>query len=569
MIKKIKIQTCIIAFITLITTSFGLSYSLINSDEFLRNFKIIKVTNTSTNYHIEFEEVPAAVNYEIIIYDEDSKQIYNNTIETNTIDINLTNIEYDKKYKIMVYAYDKLGNSSVINNPYEFIYVEPTFSSKNDLVLNNNQDKTININGNLNTDNYEIALIKENTEIYKEQVTSNFYTIKNNYFKDNIGQYELKIFKDESEISKINLYNEISPVSDINITSPQNNQTLDYGDITITFDGGENASEYILEIYKDNLLIKQITIDDNKAILSSEFFQKDTTYTIKIIAKYLDYSNNTKESSVSFKVNEKETLKPTYINYNPNYVTLNSSIILTNPNKSGTIYYTTDGTEPTENSLIYSEPIKAKTNMIIKTIVKENNKNDSIISTYNINIAQKKNYKVYLSPSNQDQNFGISSVGYTNEMKEMNDLSNYIEQKLEDYGIKVYRNNPNGNINLWTAESLSYGADLHIAIHSNASTNHTSKGIETWINEQTSETYSLANIIQADLMSIYYDQENGNRGVKYSNGVLGETRIPKFGILVEVAHHDNLEDARWIMNNKKIIGETIANSILKYYGIIS
>ena len=98
---------------------------------------------------------------------------------------------------------------------------------------------------------------------------------------------------------------------------------------------------------------------------------------------------------------------------------------------------------------------------------------------------------------------------------------------------------------------------------------HTSKGVETWINEQTSSTYSLANIIQNDLMNIYPDKENGNRGVKYSNGALGETRMPNFGILVEVAYHDYEEDAYWIMNNKELIGNTLADSILKYFGIIS
>ena len=75
-------------------------------------------------------------------------------------------------------------------------------------------------------------------------------------------------------------------------------------------------------------------------------------------------------------------------------------------------------------------------------------------------------------------------------------------------------------------------------------------------------------MIQRYLLNIYYDKENGNRGVKYSNGALGETRMPKFGILVEVAHHDYEEDAKWIMDNKELIGKTIADSILKYFGII-
>ena len=265
---------------------------------------------------------------------------------------------------------------------------------------------------------------------------------------------------------------------------------------------------------------------------------------------------------------EKETLLPVYINKDSNYVKENSYITLNNPNSKGTIYYTLDGTDPNETSLIYENPILIKENTTIKTIIKEDKSYDSPVSTYNLNIGNKTDYKVYLSPSNQDGNLGVKSVGYTNEEKEMNDLSNYIEKRLKDYNIKVYRNNPNGNINLWVADSRYYGADLHIAIHSNASTNHTSKGIETWINDQTSDTYSLANMIQSDLMNIYYDKENGNRGVKYSNGALGETRMPSFGILVEIAHHDYYDDAKWIMENKELIGNTIANSILKYYGIV-
>ena len=69
-------------------------------------------------------------------------------------------------------------------------------------------------------------------------------------------------------------------------------------------------------------------------------------------------------------------------------------------------------------------------------------------------------------------------------------------------------------------------------------------------------------------MDIYYT-DDGNRGVKYANGAIGEANdafVP-FGLLVEVAYHDNVNDAKWIMENKKIIGNTIAYSILKYFGI--
>lgn len=570
MIRKLKIRTILIALITLLIGSLATSYSIVNSDDFLKSFKITNLTNVNTKYHLEYEKTTNATVYEVIIYDESSEIIFNEKTTENVVDFDLNNLRYDEKYKLVIYAYDKNGESISVKNPYEFTYTEPSFSKDNNLVLDDNEDYKLYIDGELNKDNknYQIGLYDNNILIYKEEIKDNEYIIKQKYFNGLTQTLTVKLFDNDTEINSITLYSNTSPISDITIVSPQNNALLDYQDVPLTFTGGDNATEYILEIFKDDILIKEVSLNQNRAIISSEFFVKDNNYTFKIKAKYLDYESYSKEATVSFKMKEKETLLPVYINKDSNYVKENSYITLNNPNNKGTIYYTLDGTDPNETSLIYENPILIKENTTIKTIIKEDKSYDSPVSTYNLNIGNKTDYKVYLSPSNQDGNLGVKSVGYTNEEKEMNDLSNYIEKRLKDYNIKVYRNNPNGNINLWVADSRYYGADLHIAIHSNASTNHTSKGIETWINDQTSDTYSLANMIQSDLMNIYYDKENGNRGVKYSNGALGETRMPKFGILVEVAHHDYLEDAKWIMHNKELIGNTIADSILKYFGII-
>ena len=553
MIRKLKIRTILIALITLLIGSLATSYSIVNSDDFLKSFKITNLTNVNTKYHLEYEKTTNATVYEVIIYDESSEIIFNEKTTENVVDFDLNNLRYDEKYKLVIYAYDKNGESISVKNPYEFTYTEPSFSKDNNLVLDNNEDYTLYIDGELNKDNknYQIGLYDNNILIYKEEIKDNEYIIKQKYFNGLTQTLTVKLFDNDTEINSITLYSNTSPISDITIVSPQNNALLDYQDVPLTFTGGDNATEYILEIFKDDILIKEVSLNQNRAIISSEFFVKDNNYTFKIKAKYLDYESYSKEATVSFKMKEKETILPVYINKDSNYVKENSYITLNNPNSKGTIYYTLDGTDPNETSLVYENPILIKENTTIKTIIKEDKSYDSPVSTYNLNIGNKTDYKVYLSPSNQDGNLGVKSVGYTNEEKEMNDLSNYIEKRLKDYNIKVYRNNPNGNINLWVADSRYYGADLHIAIHSNASTNHTSKGLETWINDQTSDTYSLANIIQSDLMNIYYDKENGNRGVKYSNGALGETRMPKFGILVEVAHHDYLEDAKWIMHNKE------------------
>ena len=75
---------------------------------------------------------------------------------------------------------------------------------------------------------------------------------------------------------------------------------------------------------------------------------------------------------------------------------------------------------------------------------------------------------MFVSPSNQYANYGVTDVGYTNERDEMNDLSDYIIERLEQYGVTVYRNNSSGNINSWLRDSNYLGVDLHIASQYNS-----------------------------------------------------------------------------------------------------
>jgi N-acetylmuramoyl-L-alanine amidase len=561
----------ITSLITFIITTFIVSLIIINSGKILKSFNIISVENVSTKYNIKFERVKAAEYYEIIVYDKNNSLFFTKKTYDTANTLNLSNIEYNQKYKLVVFAFNKLGDSISVNNPYSFRYTEPTFSKDNNLVLTNNEDYKLKIDGNLKTKNYKIAIYDNNYKIKEDKINTNEYTIPQKLFTDLEQKLDVRLYEGTNLINKINLYSNLSPISDIVITSPTNGNILDYNDVTLTYDGGHNADKYTLQIIKDNDVIKEKTIYKNRCVISSNFFDKAESYTLKVNASYKDYSSYMKTTSVTFSMNEKETLKPAYINTYYKYVKEGTKLTLTNPNPDGNIYYTIDGTDPNVNGILYKEPLTITHNLELKSVVKADKKNNSVISDYNINVGVKNEYRVYLSPSNQDGNLGVKSVGYTNEEHEMNDLANYIQAKLKEYNVKIYRNNPNGNINLWNSESMFYNCDLHLAIHSNASESHTVYGIETWINEQTSETYSLANLLQASLMSIYYKSDNlGNRGVKYANGSLGEVNdsYVKFGILIETAHHDYPDDAKWIMENKKLIGDTIANTILKYFGII-
>lgn len=568
--KKI-IGLIISIIIIFILSTIIISYFILNNGTFLTNFKFKNVSNVGLNYYIYFDKVPAAKNYDVIVYDSENIIIYKDNIKKNSTTIEFNKLNFNEAYKIVVIAFDKDGNKKSIKKPYTFLWNELTFSENNFVLMDNNNDYKVEFVGDYKLKNYKLNIFKDNVLEKTVNIDKENYTIKNSDFKDKACTYTLEIVEDSVVLSTLNIYNLKSPITDIFITSPANGDMMDYDDITVSFNGGNNATNYLLELYNKDTLVRRKEIKNNTVILSNKLFEKSSAYKLKITASYEDYINYSKTSEVNFTINPKETLKPVYTNYNPDLIKSGTKIKLLSPDSDATIFYTLDGTDPNETSNKYEKEIEITNNMTIKAIAKNDKKNDSEISEFNFKVGTKNNLKVYLSASNQSNNLGVSEVGYTNEKKEMNDLTDRIEKVLKEYGVKTYRNEF-GDINRWTADSTYLGVDLHLAIHSNASEEHTSYGIETWVQNETSKMYSLAQNIQNNLFNIYYNKDDAlaNRGVKYANGSLAEVN-PSYtpvGILIEVAHHDYNDDAKWIMENKDKIARNIAETILKYYNIM-
>lgn len=566
--KKIVLSIISVLLVFIVSILLASKY-VIKSEKILSNFNIISVDNIGKKYFLNFEDAGNVSYYQVLIYDDNNRIFYNKNYKKNVVSFNLDSIKYNDEYKLMVIAYDSRGESVVVNNPYVFSYNEPTFSTLNSILINNDEDYNLVLDGDLVHKKYFIEIKDSDSVLKRESITRNEYVISKDLYEGKEKELTINLYNDSNLIASTKLYNNMSPVSDVKITNPGDGNILDYSDVLLNYDGGENATKYLLQIYYGKKLIKEQEITKNKCVISADFFEKSQTYNIKVSALYDDIKAYTKSDSIEFTMNEKDTLKPVYVNRSISFVPVGSTISLGNPNEDGVIYYTLDGSNPSDKSLVYSDPIKIDKDVTIKAFIKADNKNDSIIKEYNISVGEKNSYKVYLSPSNQKGNLGVSKVGYTNEMAEMNDLTNYVEKRLKENNITVYRNKPTGNINLWNHDSMYYNCDLKLAIHSNASVLHNLKGVETWIDNEYSNTYSFANILQDSLMEIYPDKD-GNRGVKYANGSLGEANdnFVKNGLLVEVAHHDYEKDAKWIMENKELIGNTIADAILKYFGII-
>lgn len=542
-------------------------FILLNSNKILTNFKIISVDNNMREYTVKYERVKAAVNYRITIYDQNDIKIYDEIFDSNVAKFNLNNLEYDNTYSLMVYAIDKSGETRPAKSEYKFKWDEA--SIEYDSTILKDEDLYLTIDGDLQNKHYKIECLFNDDVKLSEELTKDEYVVSKSIYQGLSGILKVQIKSGEKIVDEHSFYNNMNPISDVAISSIEDNSILKYNDVYLEFTGGDNSESTEIKIYENKKLIKTSSTSKKKVILSKDLFKTGLNYKIEVIPTVGEYKKN---ASVNFQMSEKEQLKPVYISNNWNHIKRGTKITLASPDKDATIYYTLDGNNPESFGIPYKEPITINENVTLKAVAVSDNKVNSIIKTYNINVSDMAQLKVYISPSNQSKNFGVKEALYTNERDEMNDLSNYIVERLERFGVKIKRNNSSGNINLWLKESNYFGANLHIAIHSNASVDHTSRGIETWIHSESSDTYSLANKIQKDLVSIYPDKDEAyaDRGVKYANGALGEVNdnyLP-FGILVEVAHHDYYEDALWIMQNKKLIGYNIADSILKYYQII-
>lgn len=169
---------------------------------------------------------------------------------------------------------------------------------------------------------------------------------------------------------------------------------------------------------------------------------------------------------------------------------------------------------------------------------------------------------VYLSPSVQEYNL---YNGPGNEEQYMNLVADSVEKYLNEYGICYSRNNPKMSLGEIIDDSNSRDYILHLAIHSNAAGEGLSgevTGSEVYY-FPTSQKGSMLAVITADNMkTIYPNPEKVTVKTSSSFAELRRTNAPS--ILVEVAYHDNEEDAEWIRNNTDEIGRILAMSVKEY-----
>ena len=171
--------------------------------------------------------------------------------------------------------------------------------------------------------------------------------------------------------------------------------------------------------------------------------------------------------------------------------------------------------------------------------------------------------KIYISPSNQVYN--TYATGGTNEKEQCHKIARACVSYLQKKGFSV-KCTYNDDMYERVKESNLFGADLHVAIHTNATAKHNvTGGTQILLYNLSGERKKVGQAVFSRLAPIT-PGKSAERLIEKPdfyeiNSAKGVT------VYVEAEFHDTKEGSDFIRNNTKIIGEAIAKGICDYYGV--
>ncbi|MGO5022627.1 SH3 domain-containing protein [Lawsonibacter sp. LCP25S3_G6] len=172
---------------------------------------------------------------------------------------------------------------------------------------------------------------------------------------------------------------------------------------------------------------------------------------------------------------------------------------------------------------------------------------------------------IYLSPSTQEFNYYVN--GGTEEYY-MNLLADKMVPYLDASGIRYSRNTPDMTAASSIAASNAGNYDLHFALHSNAAAGDQAgkaKGSIVFYYPTSAPGKRAAELVADALKTIYPDPNLVRIQSTTTLGEVAKVRAP--GILLELAFHDNPEDAAWIKNNLDEVARILVLALTEYFDI--
>lgn len=172
---------------------------------------------------------------------------------------------------------------------------------------------------------------------------------------------------------------------------------------------------------------------------------------------------------------------------------------------------------------------------------------------------------VYLSPSNQfaNQYTGVD----TTEGEQMYRVGEVVKRILEEQGYQVVMPGREVGIRDRSLAANEMGADVYLAIHSNAGGGTGTRGFYNGANPGSKEmSYEVFNRVAALTGTVGREPKEDYLCLQGGNGTpFIEVGWPKVAnLLLEVEFHDNTAGAQWIVAHTEELGRAIAEGIIAY-----
>ena len=168
--------------------------------------------------------------------------------------------------------------------------------------------------------------------------------------------------------------------------------------------------------------------------------------------------------------------------------------------------------------------------------------------------------KIYISPSSQPAN--TYAVGNTNEQEQCRKIAAALEAELARCGFDA-KAGLTGPMYTRTAESNTFGADLHLPIHTNGF-NGTVAGLRIMVFKKGGEAEEIAKAIMAELAPI---TPGASDGISEYPGLYEIKSSKAICVYIEVGFHDHPEEAQWIIDHTQDIAVAICKGLCSHYGV--
>ena len=172
---------------------------------------------------------------------------------------------------------------------------------------------------------------------------------------------------------------------------------------------------------------------------------------------------------------------------------------------------------------------------------------------------------IYLSPSNHGKNANKCLVKGCYEDKHTRPVAEVCAKYLKASGFDVIIAKTSQNMAARCQESDSRGADLHVPIHTNASSSPSARYLLFMFYKDNSTYRKIFNAVAPRLESIYPGKVKAQF---WKRATLYEINRPKAKtIYCELGFHTNKTDTDKFIHNSEAVGKALAQGICDYFDV--